>query len=114
MPELPAVETFSRYFARHALGREIVGVAVRDERTLGEIRGAAFVRQLKGRTFDRVTRHGKHLFAEIGGADRWLHLHFGMSGDLRSYRLPEPEPRFARIVFRFVDGSHLAFEDMRL
>lgn len=119
MPELPEVEIFARYFAQHALGQKIVRVHVRDERILGEIRADAFVRKLKGHTFTSVRRHGKHLFAETTAKDTWLHLHFGMSGDLAYYRERENEPRFARIVFDFLrengtSGAHLAFEDMRL
>ena len=33
---------------------------------------------------EAVRRHGKHLFASAGTS--WLHLHFGMSGDLAFYR----------------------------
>jgi formamidopyrimidine-DNA glycosylase len=112
MPELPEVETYGRYFARHSLKRRIERVDVRDERTLGEIRKDVFVRKLRGRTFTRVRRHGKHLFVDADGV--WLHLHFGMTGDLAFYRDVRKEPRFARVVFDFDDGSHLAFEDMRL
>lgn len=112
MPELPEVETYARYFARHGLGQRIARVEVRDERILGEIRKDAFVRRLKGRSFESVRRHGKHLFAATG--KEWLHLHFGMSGDLAYYRDRSEEPRFARIVFHFEGGAHLAFEDMRL
>lgn len=111
MPELPEVETYTRYFARHALDQKIARVHVRDERILGEIRAETFARKLKGRAFASVRRHGKHLFADAGAA--WLHLHFGMSGDLSYYR-DEDEPRFARVVFDFTNGAHLAFEDMRL
>ena len=111
MPELPEVEMYARYFARHALDQKISGVRVLDDRILGRTTKAAFVRDLKGRSFRRVRRHGKHLFADAG--DLWLHLHFGMSGDLAYYRAEAP-PRFARVIFDFVDGAHLAFEDMRL
>jgi formamidopyrimidine-DNA glycosylase len=110
MPELPEVETYTRYFARHALGQTIVRVDVRDERILGVIRRDAFVRKLKGRAFTAVRRHGKHLFADARGV--WLHLHFGMTGDLAYYR--DEAPRFARVIFDFDNGAHLAFEDMRL
>lgn len=112
MPELPEVETYARYFARHALHQRIVRVDVRDERILGEIRRETFVRKLKGREFDEVRRHGKHLFARA--ATTWLHLHFGMTGDLAYYRGKDEAPRFAKIVFDFEGGAHLAFEDMRL
>jgi formamidopyrimidine-DNA glycosylase len=111
MPELPEVETFARYFARHALGQRIARVDVRDERIL-TLRKETFVRKLKGREFTSVRRHGKHLFADAGAA--WLHLHFGMTGDLAYYRDAAEEPRFAKVVFDFDNGAHLAFEDMRL
>ncbi len=114
MPELPEVETYARYFARHALEQKVVRVDVRDERILGEIRKDAFVKKLKGRAFTSVRRHGKHLFAEVSAKETWLHLHFGMSGDLAYYRERAQEPRFARIVFDFAGGTRLAFEDMRL
>jgi formamidopyrimidine-DNA glycosylase len=110
MPELPEVETYARYFARHALNQRIARVDVVDERILGEIRKDAFIRKLKGRTFMGVRRHGKHLFADAGVT--WLHLHFGMTGDLAYYR--DTPPRFAKVVFAFDGGMHLAFEDMRL
>lgn len=111
MPELPEVETYARYFAKHALAQRIRRVDVRDERILGGIRKDAFVRKLKGRAFRSVRRHGKHFFADAEAG--WLHLHFGMTGDLAYYR-DEDAPRFARVVFDFDNGAHLAFEDMRL
>ena len=37
-----------------------------------------------------------------------------MTGDLAYYREASEEPRFARVVFDFDNGAHLAFEDMRL
>jgi formamidopyrimidine-DNA glycosylase len=110
MPELPEVEIYSRYFVRHALHQKIIAVRVLDDRVLGDIRPDRLTRTLRGRSFKQVRRHGKHLFAEAGPA--WLHLHFGMTGDLAAYRVDEP--RFARVIFDFANGSHLAFEDMRL
>ena len=88
---------------------------VLDDRILGDIRNEKFARALRGSVFTTVRRHGKHLFAEAtqdGKSSTWLHLHFGMTGDLAYYR--DDEPRFSRVVFDFDNGSHLAFEDMRL
>lgn len=112
MPELPEVETYRRYFAKHALHQRIARVEVRDERILGEIRKETFAKKLRGREFKSARRHGKHLFADAG--EVWLHLHFGMTGDLAYYTDRSKEPRFAKIVFVFDGGGQLAFEDMRL
>src|SRR5712691_1548380 len=109
MPELPEVEIYCRYFAAHALQQKIERVRVLDERILGDIRKQKLTSALRGREFARVRRHGKHLFAQ---ADVWLHLHFGMTGDLAYYR--DDDPRFARVIFDFENGAHLAFEDIRL
>ena len=106
MPELPEVEMYARYFERHALGQKIAGVRVLDAR----ICGTRKLNQLVGRKFKSVQRHGKHLFADAG--DLWLHIHFGMSGDLAYYH--DQPPRFARLVFDFNNRTHMAYEDMRL
>ena len=113
MPELPEVETYARYFAKHALHQRIARVEVRDERILADIRKETFIRKLKGREFSEVRRHGKHLFVRAA-ENTWLHLHFGMTGDLSYYHDARNEPRFAKVIFDFDNGAHLAFEDMRL
>lgn len=112
VPELPEVEMTARYFAAHALHQRIARVHIRDERILGAVRPDALQRRLKGREFRRVRRHGKHLFADAGRA--WLHLHFGMTGDLAYYRDNESAPQYARVIFDFDGGGHLAFDDMRI
>jgi formamidopyrimidine-DNA glycosylase len=104
-------------------------VRVLDERILGGVRKAALARALTGRAFEGVRRHGKHLFVRVEdrrprlSPDRlssWLHLHFGMSGDLAYYGAAigamgdAAPPRFARVIFDFDNGQHLAYEDMRL
>jgi formamidopyrimidine-DNA glycosylase len=111
MPELPEVELYCRYFARHALKQGIAKIHVFDERILG-VRKPLFARALSGQRFARVRRHGKHLFADAGRS--WLHIHFGMSGNLFYYAPDGAQPRFARVVFEFENGARLAYDDMRL
>ena len=117
MPELPEVEMFKRYFERHALGQTIARVRVLDARIVGTRKLGV----LAGRKFRSARRHGKHLFVESvipsreggeGSPAFWLHMHFGMTGDLAYYT--EEPPRFARVIFDFDNGAHLAYEDMRL
>lgn len=112
MPELPEVELFRRYFERHAIGRVIEKLEVRDARVLTTPE-RNLRRALAGRELIATRRHGKHLFVETD-APSWFRLHFGMSGDLISFRPSDEEPRFARVIFRFTDGTRLAFDDMRL
>ena len=88
MPELPEVEIYRRYFAKHALRKRIARVRVLDDRILGEVRKEKFASALRGHAFRQVTRHGKHLFADARGV--WLHLHFGMTGDLANYHDEDP------------------------
>ncbi len=107
MPELPEVEMYGRYFARYALEQTIARVRVLDPRIVATRK----LGQLVGRSFHRVHRHGKNLFADAGDG-LWLHIHFGMTGDLAYYH-DEP-PRYARVIFDFDNSSHLAYEDMRL
>ena len=97
---------YARYFARHALEQRIVRIRVLDTRILG----ARSLKPLAGHAFHQVHRHGKHLFADAG--DAWLRLHFGMTGDLAYFR-DDPQ-RFARVIFDFENGMHLAYEDARL
>ncbi|HXA19150.1 MAG TPA: DNA-formamidopyrimidine glycosylase family protein [Thermoanaerobaculia bacterium] len=111
MPELPEVELYCRYVARHALQQRMTSVRVLDERILG-VRKAVLLRALAGRQLTRVRRHGKHLFADAGLM--WLHIHFGMSGDLYWYQGDAGQPRFARVIFDFENGARLAYDDMRL
>lgn len=111
MPELPEVELYCRYFARHALHQRVTRVRVLDERILG-VRKQVLTRAMVGHEFTEVRRHGKHLFA--GGGASWLHLHFGMSGDLYWYHDDAEQPRFARVVFEFEGGGRLGYDDMRL
>ena len=120
MPELPEVELYGRYIAKHALKQRIDDVRVRDDRILA-VRTEELVATLRGRKFTQVRRHGKNLFIALASrghllpqaGEGWLRLHFGMSGDL-SYYGGADDPRFARVVFDFERGRHLAFEDMRL
>lgn len=113
MPELPEVEIYRRYVERHALRQKIARVELRDRRIAPRLSPAALRKALVGRTLSRVERHGKHLFARVA-EDAWLHLHFGMTGDVTYYRSEDDAPKFARFVIGFVNGMHLAYDDPRL
>jgi formamidopyrimidine-DNA glycosylase len=112
MPELPEVETFRRTLERHAGGRTITRVLVRDAGVLAGVSARALSTTLRGRKVGTVSRHGKIVFADLGPA-LVLVLRFGMTGDLEPAPDGGPEPRFSRVVLVFEDGGRLAFTDAR-
>lgn len=112
MPELPEVEIFKRYLDATSLHQRIGNVDVRNAYVLKDISARELARGLKGRRFESSRRHGKHLFVRTDG-DLWLRLHFGMTGSLEYFKNDEQAPRYARVLFVFVNNCRLAFEDQR-
>lgn len=113
MPELPDVEVFAGWVRNRGLGRRVDRVEVRDP---GRLRGTSpqgLGRALHGRVFEAVKRHGKVLFLHIGGTDRELVMHFGMTGFVAFCDEPAGEPAHARLVIAFEDGGRFAFDNQR-
>jgi formamidopyrimidine-DNA glycosylase len=111
LPELPDVEGFRRVLARHAVGKPIRRVEVRDR---GVLRGASapqLARVLRGRRFRRPERQGKWLVARTDGKATLL-FHFGMTGSLWWRRAGAPEQAYDRIVFALGRGE-LRYKDLR-
>ena len=107
MPELPDVEVYKRYFDSTALHQTIADVRVTDAplldgRPLSSVRDA-----LRGASFEETRRHGKHLFARLS-TDRWLGLHFGMSGRLVYYKRNGKRSEYERVQFDFDTGYRLS------
>lgn len=113
MPELPDVEVFKRYVDSTSLHQTIDTVHVSAEKTLKEVSASTLRRHLKDRELTSTRRHGKHLFLEIEGDDRWLRLHFGMTGRLAYYEDGDDAPPHARLVLDFRNGGHLAYDNQR-
>jgi formamidopyrimidine-DNA glycosylase len=111
VPELPEVETYRRTFERHALGKTVAGVSVRDAGVLDGVTPRALAAAVRGRRVREVTRHGKIVFADLSPGPA-LVLRFGMTGDLVPFE-NGAVPQFARVLFRFAEGGGLAFTDMR-
>ena len=67
---------------------------------------------IDGHRLERVTAHGKHLFAEFAGPDApVLHVHLGLGGRIEGGDGPPPEPRGA-IRLRLVAPD--AWMDLRM
>jgi len=112
MPELPEVEIMRRYFEESALNKTITQLDFLDE--LGKVYKSSpetIEKSLLGHQFKSTERIGKYLFAQIS-AGYWLHLHFGMTGNLELFQ-GDNLPKYARLVFHFENGDKLAFCDLR-
>lgn len=114
MPELPDVEVFKDYVNSTALHKRIESVEIRSQKILKHITSRTFLRQLKSRRFVSSRRHGKFLFIELDGRTGWLGFHFGMTGFLRYFTDTKQEPPHVRLLIRFTNGAHLAFDCQRL
>ena len=114
MPELPEVTGFKRYLDSFGLRQRIRKTSVLDGRILDGLSARQLQARLRGAELECTTRHGKYVFARVSRGG-WLVLHFGMSGHLRYYgRDADGPPRFARVIWSFDNGSHLAYLSPRM
>lgn len=110
MPELPDVEGYRRFLAKHAQGREVTGVRVLDREIVRNRTPQALGQALKGHRFAAPGRHGKWLIAAVGNTE--LLLHFGMTGELRWADSEQGRDRHDRVIFA-CSGGELRYNNMR-
>jgi formamidopyrimidine-DNA glycosylase len=110
VPELPDVEGFRRYLARHAQGHRIRALAVPDRAIIRNRSPQELAHELRGRRFGAPHRHGKWLIAPIDGSE--LLLHFGMTGLLRWADDDSDRHPHDRLVF-ICEGGELRYNNMR-
>jgi formamidopyrimidine-DNA glycosylase len=110
VPELPDVERFRRFFARHAAGRTIRDVEA-DPTILRNATPEALRAALSGSRLEEPYRHGKWLFCPTDGPT--LVVHFGMTGAL-VWSGDEPDRhRWDRLILRLDGGEELRYRNMR-
>lgn len=108
MPELPDVEIYRRYVDSTALHQKIENVDVNEEQMVGEVSPRSLQMQLKGSAFKSTLRHGKYLFVKTD-REKWLVLHFGMTGFLKYFKNREEAPDHIRLQINFSNKFHLAY-----
>ncbi|MEF8846889.1 MAG: DNA-formamidopyrimidine glycosylase family protein [Candidatus Paceibacterota bacterium] len=116
MPELPDVESFTRYFERTSLNQEI-------EEVIGEtkslVKGTSFKKfreKLIGEEFVDARRRGKFLIAEVSNTDEKVVFHFGMTGSLSYSRQRGSKfgrDEYAQVTFKFEQGYELRWINIR-
>lgn len=110
MPELPEVETIVRDLDRMVRGATIEGVEVlRPDLLRGD--PAAFVRGLRGRRLETVTRRAKNIVIGLG-ADR-LVVNLGMTGNLLALPAGTPIPPYVGVRFDLGGGRVMVYRDVR-
>ncbi|HEX8995260.1 MAG TPA: bifunctional DNA-formamidopyrimidine glycosylase/DNA-(apurinic or apyrimidinic site) lyase [Ktedonobacterales bacterium] len=112
MPELPEVEYVARQLRETLLGRRIVAVDVRWERSIQGMAPEEFVAEARDRTVREVGRRAKYLLLTLDDG-RLLIIHRRMSGNLLLWNQSEPEPLYARVIFTLDDGRRLVYTDPR-
>ncbi len=112
MPELPDVETYRQFLDATARRKQIRRVRVADSQVVDDTSQRGLTNRLKNRRINQTRRHGKHLLVKFG-ADRWLAVHFGMTGDLAYYKDEDNAPDYAQAIFDLSNDYHLAYISQR-
>jgi len=113
MPELPDVEIFKRYLSSTALHKTIQSVEIHSTDMLKGVSARAIEKALKGDQLLSARRHGKYLFVKTAKKNKWLVLHFGMTGFLKYFKRQARIPPHERLLIAFSNGYHLAYDCQR-
>ena len=112
MPELPEVETIRRDLEKRIVGKKIAHVEIRNTGTIhGDV--TVFQKTLTKNSIEKCERIGKLLIFALH-KKQYLLVHLKMTGKF-IYREKGTAVAggYTRIIFTFVDGSELFFQDVR-
>lgn len=133
MPELPEVETIKNDLEKKLPDKKIREVEIRKERMVRDIGSRELADSLEGVGIIGMDRKGKLIFFELNNS-LYLVIHLKMTGQLiyvdkqgmiAGGHSPEeersvmeavggdPPNKYTHIIFKFQDGSHLYFNDLR-
>jgi len=108
LPELPEVETIVRDLNKALPGKIFSDVIVHDNFLLRQKSGD-FIRRIKARTIDKVSRRGKAVIMHLNSGE-FLVIQLMMTGQLI---VNAPQDKHTRITFDFSDDSRLLYKDQR-
>ncbi|MGD6816822.1 DNA-formamidopyrimidine glycosylase [Metabacillus sp. 84] len=112
MPELPEVETVRRTLSELVKGKEIEAIEVRWPKMIKRPDDVLqFQDALKGQTIRDIGRRGKFLMFSLD--DYVLVSHLRMEGKYSLYESQDEPGKHTHVIFRFKDGSHLRYDDVR-
>ncbi|WP_077327411.1 DNA-formamidopyrimidine glycosylase [Virgibacillus siamensis] len=112
MPELPEVETIKNTLKRFVIGKEIKEVEVFWPNIIKRPDDVEqFKLELNGQTFQDITRKGKFLLFQLD--DHVLVSHLRMEGKYSVHPSSEIIKKHTHVIFRFVGGDELRYNDVR-
>ena len=117
MPELPEVETVANGVHARVAGERIVSAWFSAKPEPFKVAPAVLEEALCGRIIQRVRRVGKHIVADLAGADgvveaEWI-VHLGMTGRLLVSGAGVPVPPHTHAQVGLASGRELRFVDAR-
>jgi formamidopyrimidine-DNA glycosylase len=112
MPELPEVELVARALDRLVAGLRIEAAKLIRPGLAPENTPREFARSLRGASFIKVGRRGKHILAEMDNG-QVLITHLRMTGRFLLLPARRALPKHTHALFRLGDGRRLAFTDQR-
>ncbi|MCF8234250.1 MAG: hypothetical protein K9G67_09540 [Bacteroidales bacterium] len=112
MPELPDVEVFRQHAEKHAKNKKISEIRYNDAGRVLKSSKQKISRNLKGQKFTGSARAGKHMFLKTDD-DKWLAMHFGMTGFLKHWKKGDDEPEYSKVIFSFDDDHRLSYISKR-
>jgi formamidopyrimidine-DNA glycosylase len=111
MPELPEVETFARQLKPALIGKKILDIHLRWNRTLALPSPKKFKEQIAGQKILDVGRRAKYVKIQL--KDYSLLIHLRMTGDLLVRRSTIVPNKHDRLIIKLSGSQSLVFNDAR-
>lgn len=112
MPEIPEVEAFKSYVKSHCMNKSIADISISASKIIHGISPATFKKTLIDNKFTHIERKGKFLIIKLAKADKYLVMHFGLTGSVRSTQEGD-KVRFSAVRFIFKNHTVLHFKSIR-
>ena len=106
MPELPEIAVFKKYTDAALLHKKVMKITFGASKPLQDSQ-KNFIEVFTNHIFTTAQQLGKYLFIK-NDAEKWLVLHFGMSGFL-DFSTMDELPKHTIISFHFDDNTHFSF-----
>jgi len=111
MPELPEVENVKRKLEPLILNQHIVDLDVYADRIIRTPDVAQFISLVKGQTFRKIERKGKHLIFVLDKG--YIVSHLRMEGKYDYTETSTEKNKHDHVLFHFSNGFDLRYNDVR-